>query len=247
MRFIVAKDYMDLSRKAGGFIFSQISLNPNSVLGLATGSSPIGVYEQLIKWYELDELDFSNVKAVNLDEYVGLSNKDTQSYSHFMHENLFSKINIKNENTHIPNGKATNIDKECDDYESLICSLGGIDMQLLGIGQNGHIGFNEPNDIFNKHTHLTGLTESTIKANERFFDSYGDVPKSAISMGIKTIMAAKKIVLIASGESKSEIVYESFFGNITPKVPASVLQLHPDVTIIVDELAYKTIKLKSKT
>ncbi len=246
MKIIKAKDYNDMSKKAAGIFFSQITLKQDSVIGLATGSTPIGTYKKLIEMYNANDLDFSEVKTVNLDEYVGLSGESDQSYRYFMNSNLFNHINIDKANTHVPNGLASDKELESENYEKLIKSLGGIDMQLLGIGTNGHIGFNEPNDCFDKYTHEVNLTESTIKANTRFFASEADVPKTAISMGIKTIMGAKKIVLIANGSAKADIIYDSCFGPITPNVPASALQLHPDVTVIVDEEAYATIAAKLK-
>lgn len=242
MRIIKAKNYDEMSKKAAGIIFSQITLKPNSVLGLATGSTPVGTYKQLIKMYEDGSLSFRDVKTVNLDEYVGLSGDNDQSYRYFMNTNLFDHVDIDKTNTNVPNGKATDREAECVRYEALIRSLGGIDLQLLGIGNNGHIGFNEPNDCFDKYTHEVALTESTIQANTRFFEKESDVPRTAISMGIKTIMEAKKILLVANGEAKADIIFETCFGPITPKVPASALQLHPDVTIIVDEEAYMTIE-----
>lgn len=246
MNIIVAKDYNDMSKKAAGIFFSQITLKSNSVLGLATGSTPIGTYKKLIEMYKNDDLDFSKVKTVNLDEYVGLSGDNDQSYRYFMNNNLFNHVNIDKANTNVPDGKASDKDLECQRYEILIRELGGIDVQLLGIGNNGHIGFNEPNDCFDKYTHVVKLTESTINANKRFFEHEEDVPRTAISMGIKTIMEAKKIVLVANGKAKADIIYDTCFGPITPKVPASALQLHPDVTIIVDEEAYSTVAAKTK-
>jgi glucosamine-6-phosphate deaminase len=244
MKLIKAKDYKEMSRKAASIFAAQITLKPDSVLGLATGSTPLGTYAQLIEWYNNGDLDFSQVKTVNLDEYVGLDGNDDQSYRYFMNDKLFNHINIDKANTHVPNGKAVDKQAECERYEKLIKDLGGIDIQLLGIGNNGHIGFNEPNEYFDKCTHEVQLTESTIQANARFFASMDDVPKTAISMGIQTIMQAKKIVLIANGPKKADIIYETCFGPITPAVPASVLQLHPDVTVIVDEEAYATVAKK---
>lgn len=244
MQIIKAKDYKDMSKKAASLFFSQITLKSDSVLGLATGSTPIGTYQQLIEWFKAGDISFENVKTVNLDEYVGLSGDNDQSYRYFMNTNLFDHVDIDKTNTNVPNGKATDKNAECERYEKLIRSLGGIDMQLLGIGNNGHIGFNEPDSCFEKYTHEVNLTESTIKANTRFFEKESDVPKTAISMGIKTIMEAKKIVLVANGSAKADIIYETCFGPITPDVPASALQLHPDVTVIVDEEAYATVAKK---
>lgn len=244
MKLIHCKDYKEMSRKAAEIFAAQMILKPDCVLGLATGSTPIGTYEQLIEWYKAGELDFSEVKTVNLDEYVGLDGSSDQSYRYFMNHNLFDHVNIDKANTNVPNGKAPDMAVEACRYEKLIKSLGGIDVQLLGIGNNGHIGFNEPHDAFDKCTHEVQLTESTIQANARFFESLDEVPKTAISMGIGTIMQAKKIVLIANGSKKADIIYETCFGPITPNVPASALQLHPDVTIIVDDEAYAAVAAK---
>ena len=237
MRVYRAKDYKDMSRKAANIISAQIILKPNSVLGLATGSTPIGTYSQLVDWYKKGDLDFSEVISVNLDEYKGLPGTNEQSYYYFMHQHLFDRVNIDPERTNVPNGMEPDAEKECGRYEELIRSLGGVDLQLLGLGHNGHIGFNEPGEAFEKETHCVDLTESTIEANKRFFASADDVPKQAYTMGIKTIMQAKKILIVASGEDKAEIVRDAFFGPITPKVPASVLQLHNDVTLVADEAA----------
>lgn len=232
MKIIYAKDYSDLSRKAANIISAQVILKPNSVLGLATGSTPIGAYKQLIEWYDKGDVDFSLTKSINLDEYVGISDENEQSYRYFMEKNLFSHINIKKENTYVPNGKAEDLQEECRAYDNLIQNIGGIDLQLLGIGHNGHIGFNEPNQAFEKTTHIVELGESTINANARFFDSIEDVPKRAITMGIKSIMQAKKIVLVANGADKEEIINKALYGPVTPVIPASILQLHPDLTVI---------------
>ena len=216
-------------------------MKPDCVLGLATGSTPIGLYQQLVAWYEKGDLDFSEVRTVNLDEYKGLSRENDQSYYYFMHHNLFDHVNLPAENSHLPNGMEPDSDKECRRYSELIRSMGGVDLQLLGIGHNGHIGFNEPGDAFDNDVHCVNLTQSTIEANKRFFASADDVPKQAYTMGIKTIMQAKKILIVASGEDKADIVRDAFFGPITPKVPASVLQLHNDVTLVADEAALSKI------
>lgn len=235
MKFIEVENYEKLSEMTANIIASQIILKPNCVLGLATGSSPLKTYDNLIKNYKNGTIDFSLVKTINLDEYVGLDENHNQSYRYFMDHNLFNQVNIKKENTYVPNGCAKNLDEECKGYEQLIKNLGGIDLQLLGIGLDGHIGFNEPDEYFIKETHVVTLDDSTIKANARFFNSINEVPRSAITMGIASIMQAKKIVLIANGNNKKDIVYKAFFGPITPKIPASILQLHPDVTIIFSE------------
>ena len=216
-------------------------MKPDCVLGLATGSTPIGLYQQLVAWYEKGDLDFSEVRTVNLDEYKGLSRENDQSYYYFMHHNLFDHVNLPAENSHLPNGMEPDSDRECRRYSELIRSMGGVDLQLLGIGHNGHIGFNEPGDAFDNDVHCVNLTQSTIEANKRFFASADDVPKQAYTMGIKTIMQAKKILIVASGEDKADIVRDAFFGPITPKVPASVLQLHNDVTLVADEAALSKI------
>ena len=241
MRIYKGKDYADMSRKAANIISAQVIMKPDCVLGLATGSTPIGLYQQLVAWYEKGDLDFSEVRTVNLDEYKGLSRENDQSYYYFMHHNLFDHVNLPAENSHLPNGMEPDSDKECRRYSELIRSMGGVDLQLLGIGHNGHIGFNEPGDAFDNDVHCADLTQSTIEANKRFFASADDVPKQAYTMGIKTIMQAKKILIVASGEDKADIVRDAFFGPITPKVPASVLQLHNDVTLVADEAALSKI------
>lgn len=233
-----------MSRKAANIISAQIIMKPDCVLGLATGSTPIGTYKQLVEWYKKGDLDFSEVTSVNLDEYKGLSRDNDQSYYYFMNDNLFSHVNICKERTHLPNGMEPDSEKACADYNAVIASVGGIDLQLLGLGHNGHIGFNEPADTFELETHCVDLTESTIEANKRFFASYDDVPKQAYTMGIKNIMTAKKILLVATGEAKADALYKSLYGPITPNVPASILQLHPDVTVVADEGALKLIREK---
>ncbi len=241
MRIYRAKDYKDMSRKAANIISAQVIMKPNCVLGLATGSSPIGIYDQLVEWYKKGDLDFSDVTTVNLDEYKGLSRDNDQSYYYFMNRHLFDRINIDKSRTNIPNGLETDEEKECQRYSKLIHDLGGIDLQLLGLGHNGHIAFNEPGEAFEKDVHCVDLTPSTIEANKRFFASADDVPKKAYTMGIKTITHARKIVLAVSGKDKAEIVKKSFFGPVTPQVPASILQMHHDVTIVGDEEALSLI------
>ena len=245
MRIYKAKDYNEMSRKAANIISAQIIMKPDAVLGLATGSSPIGTYKQLIDWYNKGDLDFSEIRSVNLDEYKGLDASNPQSYAYFMRHNLFDSVNIKLENTNIPNGLETDIEKECTRYNNIIKSLGGIDLQLLAIGNNGHIGFNEPGEAFEKETHCVKLTENTIQANARFFSSIGEVPTHAYSTGIKNIMQARSILLIASGEAKAEAMYQALFGPITPTVPASILQLHNNVSIVADEAALSLIIQKN--
>ncbi len=235
MKFIKVDNYDKLSRLAAGIIASQVIGKPNSILGLATGSSPLGTYEKLAKAYENGDVDFSAVTTVNLDEYVGLDGDNDQSYRYFMNTNLFSKINVPLDKTNVPNGCAEDLKKEGERYDALIESLGGIDLQLLGIGLDGHIGFNEPDDFFTAETHSVTLDQSTIDANARFFESIDDVPREAITMGMGAIMQAKKVLLIANGKNKKDILEKSFYGPITPLVPASILQLHPDVTVIYSE------------
>lgn len=231
------KNYTDMSRKAANIISAQVIMKPDCVLGLATGSSPLGTYKQLIDWYQTGDLDFSKVSSVNLDEYRGLSPEHEQSYRYFMNTNFFDHINIDKSRTFVPDGLVSDVERFCKDYDRLIEEVGGVDLQLLGLGHNGHIGFNEPSDAFPRNTHCVDLTPSTIDANKRFFDSEEDVPRQALTMGIRNIMMAKKIVVVVSGEDKSEALREVVCGPITPKVPGSILQLHPDVAIIADEAA----------
>lgn len=245
MKIYAAKDYTDLSRKAANIISAQVIMKPNAVLGLATGSTPVGAYKQLIEWYHKGDIDFSQVVSVNLDEYKGLSGEHNQSYRHFMNHNLFNHINIKPENTNIPNGLAQDLKAECTRYNNVIKNLGGIDLQLLGIGGNGHIGFNEPGSAFEKETHVVTLTEETRQSNARFFSSIDHVPTHALTMGIKSIMSAKKVLLLATGEAKAQALYDSFFGPVTPAVPASILQLHNDCIVIADEAALSLIRMKT--
>ena len=242
MKIIKAKDYKDMSRKAANIISAQIIMKPHCVLGLATGSTPIGTYDQLVEWYNKGDLDFSEVTTVNLDEYKGLTRENEQSYYYFMNDKLFSRVNINKERTFLPDGMEPDSDKACRDYNEIIASVGGVDLQLIGLGHNGHIGFNEPGMAFEAETHCVNLTESTMKANQRFFASMDEVPKQAYTMGIKTIMQAKKILIVISGEDKAQIVKEAFFGPITPQVQASVLQLQNDVTIVADEAALSLVK-----
>ncbi|MBQ7597360.1 MAG: glucosamine-6-phosphate deaminase [Clostridia bacterium] len=239
MKLIRARDYAHMSRQAANIISAQVILKPDSVLGLATGSSPIGAYRQLIDWFNKGDVDFSKIKTVNLDEYIGLNAENEQSYAYFMRKNFFDHINVRSENTFIPCGMNTDEAQECARYDALIRSLGGIDLQLLGLGPNGHIGFNEPDDVFTKGTHRVELTEATIQANKRFFESEEEVPRAAYTMGICDIMQALRVVMVVSGEEKAEIVKKAFFGPVTPRVPASILQLHKDFTLVADEAALK--------
>ncbi|MCI6083763.1 glucosamine-6-phosphate deaminase [bacterium] len=235
MKIIRATDYYDMSRKAANIISAQVIMKPNCVLGLATGGTPVGTYKQLVEWYNKGDLDFSEVTTVNLDEYRGLPREHPESYWSFMHKNLFDLVNIRPEAIHLPDG--TNMDSaaECAHYDEIIRQLGGVDLQLLGIGHDGHIGFNEPGAAFELGTHCVSLTEETIEANKRFFDGdVNQVPKQAYTMGIKTIMQARKVLMVANGAGKADIVKKAFFGPVTPEVPASILQMHPDFTLVLD-------------
>lgn len=232
-----ASDYKDLSRKAANIIAAQMILKPDCTLGLATGSSPVGTYEQLIERFKDGDLDFSRITSVNLDEYKGLAPDNDQSYRYFMNTNLFNHVNIDKAHTFVPDGLEPDAGKACREYDDIIENVGGIDLQLLGLGHNGHIGFNEPADSFSKGTNCVDLTESTIEANKRFFESEANVPRQAYTMGIRTIMLAKKILVVVSGKDKAEILKKVVCGPVTPEVPASVLQLHPDVTIVADSEA----------
>lgn len=239
-----AKDYHDMSRKAANIISAQVIMKPNCVLGLATGSSPVGIYEQLIEWYKKGDIDFSQVTSINLDEYKGLSPENDQSYRYFMNTHLFDHINIDKARTFVPDGLEKDSAKACENYNHIISASGGVDLQLLGLGHNGHIGFNEPGEAFEKETHCVDLAESTIEANKRFFESEDDVPRQAYTMGIKSIMQARKILVVVSGADKAEILEKVLYGPITPAVPASILQLHNDVTIVADEAALGKIQEK---
>jgi glucosamine-6-phosphate deaminase len=223
--------------KAAQVIANQIQSKPDTILGLATGSTPVGTYQNLVKKYKAGEISFAKVKTFNLDEYAGLPQDHPCSYYLFMQENLFKDIDIPSESINIENGTAPNLEEECRKYEERISAAGGVDLQVLGIGHNGHIGFNEPNTPFESTTHVIQLTESTINANARFFDSADQVPRQALSMGMKTIMNAKKLLLIAKGTDKAEIIRKALQGPVTPEVPASVVQLHPNVTVILDKEA----------
>ncbi len=237
MRIYREKDYDAMSRRAANLISAEVIRRPDCVLGLATGSTPIGTYKQLTAWNQKGDLSFREVRTVNLDEYKGLAGTHDQSYRYFMQTNLFDHIDIIQENTNVPDGLAADPEAECARYDKLVESLGYADLQLLGLGRNGHIGFNEPCDRFVKETHVVDLTESTIEANARFFASADDVPKQALTMGIGCIMAARRVLLIASGADKADALYNAVCGPITPQCPASILQLHSDVVIVGDEAA----------
>ena len=242
MRLIRAKDYADVSRKAANIIAAQVHLKPDCVLGLATGSSPIGTYKELIAKYEAGELDFSQVKTVNLDEYVGLPKDHDQSYAYFMRTNLFDHVNIDQANCNIPSGMNPDAQAECARYDAVIDAFGGADLQLLGLGPNGHIGFNEPCDEFVNGTNKVELTKATIDANQRFFAKREDVPTHAYTMGIGSIMKAKRVLLLVNGAGKAQAVKDCFFGPIKPQSPGSILQLHPDFTLVADEEALSLVK-----
>ena len=241
MKIIRANDYADMSRKAANILSAQIILKPDCVLGLATGGTPVGAYQQLVEWYNKGDIDFSEVTTVNLDEYRGLPKDHPESYWSFMHRNLFDHVNIDPAHIHLPDGTNPDADDACAQYNQIIHSVGGIDLQLLGLGHDGHIGFNEPNDEFDKETHCVDLTEMTIEANKRFFNSIDEVPRQAYTMGIATIMRAKCVLMVVSGKDKAEILKKSFFGPITPQVPASILQLHPNFVLIADEDALSAL------
>ena len=243
MKLICAKDYEEMNRKAANLIAAQILMKPDCVLGLATGSTPIGIYKRLVEQFEAGDLDFSRVTTVNLDEYCGLAKDDPQSYHYFMQENLFSKVNIDPERIYIPDGMDQNAERACAQYDEMICRMGGIDLQLLGLGHNGHIGFNEPGDVFEPQTHPVQLSENTMEANRRFFKDGESMPTQAYTMGIRSIMQARKIIVAVNGADKAEILRSVICGKITPEVPASILQLHRDVTIVADEAAAERLSL----
>jgi len=237
LRVYQEADYAAMSRRAAHIIAAEVHRNPACVLGLATGSTPIGTYENLVAWNKSGNLSFKEVKTVNLDEYKGLSGDHDQSYRYFMNTNLFNHIDIDKANTHVPNGMAEDAGAECAAYDKLVESLGYADLQLLGLGHNGHIGFNEPDSCYTKETHVVELAQSTIDANARFFASADEVPRQALTMGMGCIMAARRVLLIASGEGKADALYNAFCGPITPACPASILQLHSDVVVVGDEAA----------
>lgn len=234
MKLIVAKDYKELSRIAADMIINEIKAKPYSVLGLATGSTPIGAYEMLADACRAGEVSFSKAKSINLDEYAGLAGDNEQSYRYFMDKRLFDKIDICRKNTFVPNGLAADLDAECARYDALYDAIGPADIQLLGIGINGHIGFNEPDRALTAGTHMVKLSESTRRANSRNFLSIDEVPRAAITLGMAGIMKAKRILLLASGQAKRDAVQKAVYGKVDPQLPASFLQLHPSVTIICD-------------
>lgn len=242
MKLLVVKDYEEMSYVASKIFKDIIDEKADAVLGLATGSTPIGLYKKLIEMNRNEEIDFCNIKTVNLDEYVGLGGENPKSYRYFMNENLFNHININKANTVVPNGLVENPEEEAKSYDKKIEELGGIDIQILGIGNNGHIGFNEPDDFLISETHVTNLAKSTIEANSRFFKSINEVPTKAITMGIRSIMKAKKILLLVNGEDKIRVIKELLNGNITTSNPATILKLHEHLTIIIDETMENKIK-----
>ena len=242
VKIIRTKDYADMSRKAANIISAQVIMKPDCVLGLATGGTPVGTYEKLVERYNEGDLDFSEVTSVNLDEYRGLPKEHPESYWSFMHKNLFDKVNIDPAKINLPDGTNPDAEDACTKYNQIIHAVGGIDLQLLGIGHDGHIGFNEPGEAFELETHCVDLTPATIEANKRFFDGNEDlVPKQAYTMGIRTIMQARKVLMVVNGAGKAEIVKKAFFGPVTPEVPASILQLHPDFILVGDEEALSLI------
>lgn len=241
MRLIRAENYKDMSRKAANIISAQIILKPDSVLGLATGASPLGAYEQLVRWYQKGDLDFSGVRTVNLDEYLGLGFQCPQSYRRFMYDHLFSQINVEPSNIHIPSGLAADLQAECRRYDAVLRKLGRIDLQLLGLGCNGHIGFNEPEDEFRKGTHVVHLSDSTRQANSRFFERMEEVPTGAITMGLFDIVQAERVLMVVSGKGKAKALKDAFFGPVTPRVPASILQFHANFTLVADADALSLI------
>ncbi len=235
MRIIITKDYQELSKVTADIIAAQIRLKEDSVIGLATGSTPVGAYKELVRQCAEENLDFSKVKTFNLDEYVGLGPKDVQSYRYFMNDHLLNHINIDPKNTHVPDGLAEDKEAECRAYDEAIKAAGYIDLQLLGMGPNGHIGFDEPSDSFMPATNVVDLQQATIEANSRFFDSIDEVPKQAVTMGYMSIMQAARIVFVVSGKAKAKVVKEALQGPVTPMIPASILQLHRDVIVVLDE------------
>lgn len=242
MNILIFKNEVEGGRKAAEIVKEIINEKKDAVLGLATGSTPIEMYKELIRLYENKEVSFKDVKSVNLDEYVGLSGEHEQSYRYFMNDNLFNHIDIDKNNTYVPNGLSQDFEKEALEYEDLIKRLGGQDCQILGVGQNGHIGFNEPNSKLDSITHVEDLTESTIEANKRFFESVNDVPRKAISMGMGSILKARKIILLAFGEAKADVIKSLEDSKITTEIPVTLLKLDPDVTVIVDEAAASKLR-----
>ncbi|WP_425499421.1 glucosamine-6-phosphate deaminase [Anoxynatronum sibiricum] len=241
MNLKIADTYEEMSREAAKIVITQVTNKADSVLGLATGSTPLGLYEEIVKTNKKKEIDFSKVRTFNLDEYYPIHPEDPYSYAHYMDVHLFDYLNLSRKHIHLPDGATTNVEQECRDYEAKIKSVGGIDLQVLGIGTNGHIGFNEPNHYFEKRTHLVDLNQETIEANAHFFGCSSKVPSQAISMGIASIMEAKRILLLASGKQKAEVIEKALFGKISPQLPASILQLHKEVYLVLDQEAAASI------
>lgn len=241
MEVIIKNNYREVSELAAQYLLNTVKSKTNAVIGLPTGGTPLGMYSIIVNEFNNNNISFQNVTTFNLDEYIGLEKTNKNSYYYFMNEHLFSHIDIKQENINIPNGMTNNVKQECSSYENKIKAAGLMDILFIGIGKNGHIGFNEPADYFEPYTHEVKLQDNTIAANSRFFDRIENVPKTAITMGIKTILSAKKIVLIASGVSKAEVIAKAIKGKITPQLPASILQLHNNITIIIDKEAAKNL------
>lgn len=233
IKIYTTETYEDMCKKASDVLCDELAINPTGVFGFATGSTPIGMYEELIRRYKNNTIDFKDIKTFNLDEYYPIKKSNNQSYDYYMRDKLFNHINVQEENINIPNGEAGSFINECENYEKKIKEAGGINLQILGMGENGHIGFNEPSDSFTRATNYVDLTESTIVANARFFDSIDEVPKNALTMGIGSIMQSKKLLLLVNSAKKANILKEALFGNITPKIPASAVQLHQNVIVII--------------
>lgn len=241
MRIIYSEDYGEMSRRAAALLASRLREKPDGVFGFATGSSPVGTYRELIRMVEAGALSFARCRSVNLDEYCGLGPESDRSYLYFMMENLFSKVDMRPEHIHIPNGLAEDMDAECRRYDGLLESFGGAEAQVLGIGRNGHIAFNEPGDVFIPETHRVALTEDTVRANARFFTSDADVPRYALTMGIRGILSAKTLLLVANGREKAGALYDACFGPVDPRVPASVLRLHGDAVVVAEREALSLV------
>ena len=243
MKIYKVKNYDELSRKAANIIAAQITLKPDSVLGLATGSSPVGLYKNLVSMYENGDLDFSKITTVNLDEYKGLDGTNDQSYRYFMNENLLTKVNVPMERTFVPDGRMEDAAAACAAYDEILNSVGTVDIQLLGLGHDGHLGFNEPDDHFEDGTHCVQLTETTIQANKRFFEKEEDVPRQAYTMGIGGIMRAKMLLVVVSGEDKADILNKVLTAPVSPQIPGTILRFHPNVILVADEAALSKTEL----
>ena len=242
MRIYRAEDFDDLSRKAANFITAQVLLKPKSIIGLATGSTPMGAYHELIKRYKARDVSFAEARIVNLDEYVGLAPDHEQSYNYYLHNNFLNHIDVRKENIYLVNGSAKDYEAECDRYDKIIEEMGGSDLQILGMGHNGHFAFNEPADIMEYKTHIVDLTPRTVEANKRFFTSEEEVPRQAFTVGAGSIFTAKLALMLVSGKDKAEILKRALYGPITPQVPASLLQMHPNYIVIADKPALSLIE-----